>query len=307
MARRNAKREDEKYGVLRDISSNWSPTKAARLLVEFADREYLRDVRRERDGWGAFPLHPGSFPYGESAYSEDEYGSLAEEGLRKTWWAEGGNLHVVSPEMWEVVCAAERTLVSEDVQGSPWGESGALLLPHPHTSPRHSDAVSAITWHTGILGDETPLFLKLWAPGRKLHQQGSVNLLGYHTLDEVLLEQTNRDLYPFRLLFAYFRLAEQRTTAETVERVPADPGTPKRAPRPEQDVRVTYLRRSASPAPEGEKRVVDWDHRWVVSMHKARQWYPKEKKHKIIFRGPYVKGPADKPIRTTPTVRALVR
>ena len=48
-------------------------------------------------------------------------------------------------------------------------------------------------------------------------------------------------------------------------------------------------------------------HRWVVQMHRVRQWYPREDRHKIIWRGPYVKGPPDKPLLDGTVVRALVR
>jgi hypothetical protein len=52
---------------------------------------------------------------------------------------------------------------------------------------------------------------------------------------------------------------------------------------------------------------VDWSHRWVVQMHKVRQWYPSQQQNKIILRGPYVKGPADKPLISGETVRAVTR
>jgi len=41
--------------------------------------------------------------------------------------------------------------------------------------------------------------------------------------------------------------------------------------------------------------------------HKVRQWYPAQHRHRIILRGPYVKGPADKPLLDGTVVRALVR
>ena len=43
-------------------------------------------------------------------------------------------------------------------------------------------------------------------------------------------------------------------------------------------------------------------------MHKRHQWYPSHGIHKIIFVGPYVKGPAGLPLKTSPEqVRALIR
>lgn len=340
MARRNAKQADEKYGVLRDISSNWSPTKAARLLVEFEDRTAADFTEHEDliDDYHALIWWLGRHPKGTSEdlmeairsgrahHERDMFDDrIRTERRVATNFVAGGGLqtsvgHVVSPEMLEIVCAAADTLDDEDVPeglGLEVGQSGTLLLPRPVSLL--GNEVQAIHWSLDVPPKGWPapvisIFLFGRLPGTQFAE--AFTLLSPETrngwANSLLdLRIVGSDAIPpgepVRFLFAFLRLAEQRTTAETIERVPADPGTPKRAPRPEQDVRVTYLRRSASPAPKGEKREVDWDHRWVVSMHKTRQWYPKEQKHKIIFRGPYVKGPADKPIRTTPTVRALVR
>jgi hypothetical protein len=42
-------------------------------------------------------------------------------------------------------------------------------------------------------------------------------------------------------------------------------------------------------------------------MHRVRQYYPSLGQHKIIYRGPYVKGPEDKPMLSGEIVRSLVR
>jgi hypothetical protein len=42
-------------------------------------------------------------------------------------------------------------------------------------------------------------------------------------------------------------------------------------------------------------------------MHKVRQWYPKEGTHKVLWRGPYIKGPAGAPLLSGEKVNALVR
>ena len=36
-------------------------------------------------------------------------------------------------------------------------------------------------------------------------------------------------------------------------------------------------------------------------------WYPSLQQHKVIYRGPYIKGPADKPLLSNDVVRALIR
>jgi hypothetical protein len=42
-------------------------------------------------------------------------------------------------------------------------------------------------------------------------------------------------------------------------------------------------------------------------MHKVRQWYPSLQQHKVLYRGPYIKGPADKPLMPGESVWALIR
>jgi hypothetical protein len=35
--------------------------------------------------------------------------------------------------------------------------------------------------------------------------------------------------------------------------------------------------------------------RWTVQMHKVRQWYPSAQEHRVIWRGPTMKGLTDAP------------
>ena len=72
------------------------------------------------------------------------------------------------------------------------------------------------------------------------------------------------------------------------------------------DVRIVLLRQPATREGTGEA-TREWQHRWVVRMHRVRQWYPSRNRHEVIFRGPYVKGPADKPLLGGDIARALVR
>jgi len=50
---------------------------------------------------------------------------------------------------------------------------------------------------------------------------------------------------------------------------------------------VRLRQRAARGDHAGEPAGRDWHHRWVV--HKVRQWYPGELRHKVIYRGPYVR------------------
>ncbi|MEU5397367.1 hypothetical protein [Streptomyces tibetensis] len=107
------------------------------------------------------------------------------------------------------------------------------------------------------------------------------------------------DDFVARYMFAFFRLNSQGITAVSSPgategtaagigdaSVPQDP-----------DVRVIRL---AAPSPRssdpvGETKRV-YHHRWPVRMHKVRQWYPSRQEHRVIWRGPYIKGPADAPL-----------
>ncbi|WP_329328060.1 hypothetical protein [Streptomyces luteogriseus] len=105
------------------------------------------------------------------------------------------------------------------------------------------------------------------------------------------------DDFVARYMFAFWRLNAQgvttasssvtgRATGITDGPVPGDP-----------DVRVIRLT-APSPRPSdsaGETKRA-YHHRWPVRMHKVRQWYPSLQEHRVIWRGPYIKGPAAAPL-----------
>ena len=110
-----------------------------------------------------------------------------------------------------------------------------------------------------------------------------------------------------RFLAAFWRLCEQDIATVTG---PADPevGGTMSIPPEVADVRVVTLRRHAPTDQSGTHRPVAWSHRWIVEMHKRNQWYPKQGVHKVIFVGPYIKGPEGLPLKDSAVpVRALVR
>ncbi|MFB7506151.1 hypothetical protein [Streptomyces broussonetiae] len=103
-----------------------------------------------------------------------------------------------------------------------------------------------------------------------------------------------------RYMFAFWRLIAQGVTAVG----PSQAGSARAAATggdgsgpQDPDVRVVRL---AAPSPRpsdaaGEAKRV-YHHRWPVRMHKVRQWYPSRQEHRVIWRGPYIKGPADAPL-----------
>ncbi|WP_406349267.1 hypothetical protein OHA44_36995 [Streptomyces sp. NBC_00144] len=106
------------------------------------------------------------------------------------------------------------------------------------------------------------------------------------------------DDFACRYMFAFWRLAAQGVTTgqspgvrHIVPGQPAEPYDP--------EVRVIRLARQV-PAPRAENPGSAgshvYHHRWPVRMHKVRQWYPSLQEHRVIWRGPYIKGPADAPL-----------
>lgn len=114
------------------------------------------------------------------------------------------------------------------------------------------------------------------------------------------------DTFMPRFLYAFWRLCEQRIAA--VERPQVKHSAQVVAERAgvSPEVRVVRLRRTEPHADVGQ-RGREWHHQWVVRMHKVHQWYPSLGRHKVIYRGPYIKGPDDKPLLGGETVRGLVR
>lgn len=122
------------------------------------------------------------------------------------------------------------------------------------------------------------------------------------------LDQDPEGTLGSRFLYAFWRLCEQQIAAVQT----AQPGhsaqvTAARAAVP-PDVRVVALRRADSPGrAAGQAGPHQWNHHWLVRMHKVRQWYPSLQQHKVIYRGPYVKGDMTKPLLGGEVVRGLVR
>lgn len=63
-------------------------------------------------------------------------------------------------------------------------------------------------------------------------------------------------------------------------------------------VRVIQLRKREVRGKEnGHGGPRDWSHRWIVSGHWRKQWYPTRQRHEPLFIDSYVKGPDDKPLK----------
>ena len=123
-----------------------------------------------------------------------------------------------------------------------------------------------------------------------------------------ILDQGQDGTFGSRFLYAFWRLCEQQIGA--VQAAPAGHSAQVTAARAgvNPDIRVVALRRAGpSGPPAGQAGPHQWHHHWVVRMHKVRQWYPSLQQHKVIYRGPFVKGDMAKPLLAGDVVRGLVR
>jgi hypothetical protein len=129
-------------------------------------------------------------------------------------------------------------------------------------------------------------------------------VIGEYEPDSIVEDTT--DSFTVRMLYAFWRLCEQ--TIAIVAEVETNHAARMQADRSGMpaDVRVVQLRRTSRKGGE-QPGTKNWQHRWVVRMHKVRQWYPSLQQHKVIYRGPYIKGPEDKPLLRGEKVHGLVR
>jgi hypothetical protein len=115
------------------------------------------------------------------------------------------------------------------------------------------------------------------------------------------------DSFTPRVLYAFWRLCEQRIAAVSTAGATHSAAVLAERAGVGNEVRVVELRATPPGAEAAAGVGREWQHRWPVRMHRVRQWYPSERRHKVIYRGPYIKGPADKPLLGGDVVRGVTR
>ncbi|KJY32161.1 hypothetical protein VR45_23350 [Streptomyces sp. NRRL S-495] len=140
--------------------------------------------------------------------------------------------------------------------------------------------------------------------------RGQVEEVGEWTGGQVVEDPTQD--FVRRYMFAFWRLAAQKSMEVSVLRPPAVGVVPRQGraagPAAVPDVRVVQLGAPARGSGGGEGAVQEhrmYHHRFPVRMHKVRQWYPSQGVHRIIWRGPYIKGPAGAPLVVTESAYAV--
>ena len=130
---------------------------------------------------------------------------------------------------------------------------------------------------------------------------------GEYASGEILDEDQDGTLGS-RFLYAFWRLCEQQIATQQ----PAEPSHAARVTATRAgvspDLRIIALRRASTPAQTaGQAGAHQWHHHWIVRMHKVRQWYPSLQQHKVLYRGPLIKGDTNKPLLSGEIVRGLIR
>jgi len=142
---------------------------------------------------------------------------------------------------------------------------------------------------------------------RRATARGEDQVTGEYASGQIL-DEGDDGTFGSRFLYAFWRLCEQKIATQQA----SEPGHSARVAADRAgvspEVRVIALRRAASPGQStAESGPHQWHHHWVVRMHKVRQWYPSLQQHKVIYRGPLIKGDRNKPLLGGEVVRGLIR
>ncbi|WP_051757129.1 hypothetical protein [Kitasatospora purpeofusca] len=206
----------------------------------------------------------------------------------------------IQPDEWRATLALARTsgmplplLVPDGVVGM----SGDGRLAHLDRAQLHEVSRSAQQVQLNLRQSATEV-------------RGQVEEVGEWTGGQVVEDPTQD--FVRRYMFAFWRLAAQKSMEVSLHRPSAVGLVPRqgRATRSAAvpDVRVVQLGAPARAAGEvedaGQEHRV-YHHRFPVRMHKVRQWYPSQGVHRIIWRGPYIKGPAGAPLVVTESAYAV--
>jgi hypothetical protein len=123
-------------------------------------------------------------------------------------------------------------------------------------------------------------------------------------------------VWSIKFVMAFTRLARQKRNVveKFAKGLPKKgPGAPRPdKPQPHYDVRVVTLNQAVERGMDvgrdhepKDSTGRQYKNRFVVGIHKVRQWYPSRGQHEVIFRGPFIKGPDGAPLLVRPVAWAL--
>jgi len=183
-----------------------------------------------------------------------------------------------------------------------------MLLNVVWSLPLHPDTPGQAHYYDRLAAALRRLNAAYWQDEARNREAGDQGHVISEYASGAILDQDQDGTLGSRFLYAFWRLCEQQIGA--VQAAPAGHSAKVTAARAgvNPDVRVVALRRAGPSArPAAQAGPHQWHHHWVVRMHKVRQWYPSLQQHKVIYRGPFVKGDMAKPLLAGDVVRGLVR
>jgi hypothetical protein len=137
----------------------------------------------------------------------------------------------------------------------------------------------------------------------------------YYKEVAVPAEEYAKHIFEFNAVINRWFVALAHFSSQRIVRLNAkhlDRATRRRIPewKPAEVLAVEFLRRVDYPEREDghhEEGRREWASRWIVAGHWRNQWYPTEQRHKPKWIEAYVKGPADKPVKASTKLFAVVR
>lgn len=241
-------------------------------------------------------------------------------------------LYWVSPEMCELIDMASRTLppttLTHELAPSPtglvWFEQPLVGLAATDIDNHHTINVQAVLWGESRIppGPHAAMGLSAYlvdtdgffSPAGRTDWEWGVDsdepITEEFADDAQRIESMAEDrrwMATFWLLIAQQGIAEVSTTRpqrQAIRRMERAEGSVDRELLTVRVVDVHAPQRASEPS--GEHRAVDWQQRWIVRPHWRQQAYgPARSLRRPMLIGPYVKGPADKPLIVKDTVQVL--
>jgi hypothetical protein len=285
----------------------------------------LRQLLRDLAEWDSVhQLHWHEMKWEERAYTT----------IRRAdpfWW---------EPEICEVVTVASETLPDWTPRRELFPmPSGFFLFARPIPLPPEDSALNtrvfdqplrAVSWSFGLDGET--VHCQGWThissgeiawagPGGQMYFGQKVEaqdwdaqtMVGFHRLPngevEYLEKPVRRAVKTLAVLGACLLFLEQQFAVS--ERRAPDRLARRRFEKANieyPELRVIRLRKAHVDPAQKESGKVDWHVRWIVNGHWRQQWYASDQSHRPLWILPYLKGPADKPLKApTASVFAVVR
>jgi len=166
-------------------------------------------------------------------------------------------------------------------------------------SPEQQAGRMAIGFFGGSIGGPYANALRLWTT-QTFGPRHRPDAVISDVADPYVMNMSNFGMFASRFTATLFAFLRQKVVSFQDYSSPR--ATTRRFQRVVQTeaplVRVIQLRkREVRGRENGASEPYDWSHRWIVSGHWRKQWYPSRQRHEPLFIDSYVKGPDDKPLK----------